>query len=284
MIYVSSNCSEKSNIKEAVLELVDCGIKNIELSGGTNFYSSYLEDLLELKDKHGLSYRLHNYFPPPKKHFVLNLASSNESVLRQSRDMVKKSVDLSHLFNSKKYGLHAGFRINPKVEELGKKILNKSLRPYQEALASFAKEMAELGEYAHAQGVELYLENNVFSKANSESYEDGNPFFLTTSDEFFEMTNLLKFSLLLDVAHLKVSSRTLGKDFREEFNVLIKESDYIHVSDNDGLSDSNKEITETSELYQLLKNSDLKAKTFTVEIYDGLEATKRTVEVIQKLL
>ncbi len=283
MIFASSNCSSKNNIKEAVLELVDYGFKNIELSGGTNYYSKMLEDLLELKDKHQLNYRLHNYFPPPEKHFVLNLASKNENILNNSRDMVKKAVDMSKEFNSGKFGLHAGFRISPRVDQLGKKIENMELLPYSEALESFALEVAALSGYAKKQGIELYLENNVFSKANSESYKMLNPFFLTTSDELFELRGKCNFSFLLDIAHLKVSSKTLNRDFQQEFQKLILESDYIHVSDNDGNSDNNNELKKDSLMYKYLKESDLKNKTLTVEVYDGLDAVLRTVNLLSEL-
>lgn len=284
MIFISSNCSKKNNIKEVVQELVDHGIKDIELSGGTNFYPSYLDDLIELKAKHNLNYRLHNYFPPPEKHFVLNLASANESVLEQSRDMVMKSAEISKLFGSTKYGIHAGFRISPRVDELGKKISNTSLLPYEEALEKFSKEMNQLISYSAGKNVQLYLENNVFSKANSESFNNENPFFLTNSKEYFEMKKKINFSLLLDVAHLKVSCQTLGLNFADEFRTLIKESDYIHISNNDGSSDSNNELAHSSDVYQLLKEADLKGKTFTVEVYDGVDAVSRTVEVIRGLI
>ena len=55
MIYVSSSCVRASSIREAVIALVEQGIKNIELSGGTKPYDNFENDLLELKDKYNLN-------------------------------------------------------------------------------------------------------------------------------------------------------------------------------------------------------------------------------------
>ncbi len=49
MIYVSSSCSKQKSIHAAVLELAEKGFRNIELSGGTEYYLGYEKDLSELK-------------------------------------------------------------------------------------------------------------------------------------------------------------------------------------------------------------------------------------------
>jgi len=284
MIYVSSTCSNKTNIRDAILDLVENGFKFIELSGGTKFYPNYLEDLGELRDKYNLMYRLHNYFPPPEKSFVLNLASNNELVLEQSREMIKYAIDISAQFESREYGIHAGFRISPKVEELGKKILGRTILPYADSLKKFIEEFAKLAKYAESRNVNLLLENNVFSAANRQSFEGENPFFLTNSAEYFEMRNKVSFALLLDIAHLKVSCQSQSLDFTQELHTLIAESNYIHISENDGLSDSNNEFSIRSSFVQILKESSLKNKSFTIEVYDGLESVRRCHSLLETLL
>ena len=66
MIYVSSSCVRADKIKDSVLTLVENGFRNIELSGGTNYYDGFDQDLLELKEKFDINFQCHNYFPPPK--------------------------------------------------------------------------------------------------------------------------------------------------------------------------------------------------------------------------
>ena len=66
--------------------------------GGTQYYSSFETDLIKLQDKYGLNYQLHNYFPPPPNHFVLNLASINKDIYNNSIKFAKKAISLSKRF------------------------------------------------------------------------------------------------------------------------------------------------------------------------------------------
>ena len=63
MIYISSSCVKNAKIKDSVEQLATNGFQNIELSGGTEFYENFENDLIELKDRYKLNYRCHNYFP-----------------------------------------------------------------------------------------------------------------------------------------------------------------------------------------------------------------------------
>lgn len=284
MIFVSSTCVKHSKIADSVLELANLGYKNIELTGGTQYYPTYLEDLIKLKNEFNLNYRLHNYFPPPQKHFVMNLASMDEKILSISRNMVKEAIDQSQLFGSEIFGLHAGFRINPSDRELGQQISFQKISDFSQTMEIFVNEVRSLVAYGQERGVKLYLENNVFSLANSKSFNGENPFFLTCNQEFQELKKVLNFSLLLDVAHLKVSCQTLGLNFEEEIEILLPVSDYLHLSDNDGTADSNQGLEQFSDLYKILGKYNLRNKSITLEIYSGPEALKQSYELVELLL
>ena len=122
MIYVSSSCIKANFIKESVSTLAEAGFKQIELSGGTEYYSDFEKDLLRLQDKFGLNYLIHNYYPPPQKHFVINLASLDSTIYERSIAHCKTAIDLSKKLGGGKYGIHAGFLINFRTEEIGQKI------------------------------------------------------------------------------------------------------------------------------------------------------------------
>jgi len=92
MIYVSSACSKQNLIGPAIKELADQGYRNIELSGGTRYYKDYESDLLDLKKKYSLNFLIHNYFPPPKEPFILNLASLDTDVYEKKFKSLKKST------------------------------------------------------------------------------------------------------------------------------------------------------------------------------------------------
>ena len=66
---------------------------NIELSGG-KFHEKNNTKIIKLR-KNNLKYRLHNYFPPPKNPFVLNLASSNNKILNLSLKHICKAIKIN---------------------------------------------------------------------------------------------------------------------------------------------------------------------------------------------
>jgi sugar phosphate isomerase/epimerase len=278
MIYISTSCVKHNKIKDSVEELAENGFQNIELSGGTEYYENFETDLLELKDKYNLNYRCHNYFPPPKKPFVLNLASLNDETFQMSFDHLKKVVALSSRLGADKFAFHAGFFIDIKLSEIGKKLSRDNLFDEKKSVERFCSAYDIVKE--QAKNVSLFIENNVFSKTNAETYDDENPFMMTNFNEYKSLKEKIDFNLLLDVAHLKVSAKTLGLNWESEFENMMSVSSYIHVSDNDGFHDLNSQLTKNSSLLSMLKQSDTKNKDFTLEIYDEMNAIKKSYEVL----
>ena len=94
----------------------------------------------------------------------------------------------------------------------------------------------------------------------------------------------IDFNLLLDVAHLKVSSQTLGNDFNESLNELFSKSEYIHISDNDGQHDTNKMLTSNSTLFKDLSKLNWNNKTVTIEVYESLEKVMESKNNINNII
>ena len=282
MIYISSSCINSVKIKDSVQELALNGFKNVELSGGTNYYAGFEDDLLELKDKYNLSYLCHNYFPPPNEHFVLNLASLNDSIFKNSLDHIKKAISLSKLLGARKYGFHAGFLIDIDVSEIGKKISKTNLFSRQESVSRFCLAYENIKN--NTDGVDLYIENNVISKTNFETYKGVNALMMTNFSEYESLKEKIDFNLLLDLAHLKVSARTLGLNWKDEFENMMGVSSYIHISDNDGFHDLNNQLTRSSSLLSMLKQSNTSKKDFTLEIYDGMDAIKNSYDILSEVV
>lgn len=280
MLYISSSSVKTHKISIAVETLVAAGFRNIELSGGTRYYDGWEDDIIHLKEKHNLNLLCHNYFPPPQIDFVLNIASLDDTVYHQSIEHIKNVIRFSAKIGSKKYAFHAGFFMNPKTDHLGKSIPKLDLSDRQMAVSRFFEGYKLVS--ALSGELTLYIENNVVSSTNYANY-GMNPFMLTTFEEYLEMQQISRFELLLDVAHLKVSCKTLGMDFNTQFRKLSEITDYIHISDNDGLHDQNMAFGADSELYNLLKQTDLKNKTITLEVYDQISEIQKCAELIEKL-
>ena len=283
MIYVSSSCVKKTSISAAVEELARNGFTAIELSGGTHYYDNYLDDLLRLKKEYNLSYLIHNYFPPPRKAFVLNLASLDDTIFRQSFEHCKRAIETCRLLGSPVYGIHAGFFINIQVREIGKPLSKDNLYDKELCIKRFCSAFKELQGFAGTD-VNLFIENNVISSTNYSTFEGINPLMCTNSADISDLKNELEFNLILDVAHLKVSCNTLGLSFEKQLNELFLISDYIHISDNDGMTDSNAPLQKHSKLLDQLSNLDFSNKIITLEIYDSLPAISSSYELIQSII
>ena len=287
MIYVSSACVKNEFIGDSVIELAKNGFTNIELSGGTNFYehNALLRDLKQLKKEYGLNFLLHNYFPPPSAPFVLNIASNDDQIRLDSMNHLYKSIEFSAELGAKHFGFHAGFYIDIKTSDIGKKITSVAYTPEEQgkATGNFERNFLLLQEYAKKKNVKLYIENNVYSSSNYEKYGDTNPLMLLDKRGFHHLQQRFPFNLLLDVAHLKVSCTTLHQNFEQNLNELLAVSSYIHISDNNGLEDTNRALNDNSQLLDQLSSRSLKDKIITLEIYEDLDQISKTYHLIASL-
>ena len=124
-IYFSTGGYKNQISKDVVKTLIDIGIKDIELSG-TCYSEDNIKDLGKFLEFSNL--QIHNYFPPPKEPFVLNLASMDEVIAKKTFDHIMSAIDVCTELNCKYYSFHAGFLCDIKINELGKKVDRKMLQ------------------------------------------------------------------------------------------------------------------------------------------------------------
>jgi sugar phosphate isomerase/epimerase len=282
MIYVSSSSVRNNKISDSIEELTSNGFFNIELSGGTNLYENIERDLLDLQQKYGLNYLCHNYFPPPIDHFVLNLASLNDDVFTKSFSHIEESIRLSKILGAPNFAFHAGFFIHVEPKEIGKKISKSLLFDKTKSIQRFIDSYQKLQDYAG--DLKLYIENNVYSSSNFTSFSGEDIFMLTNLEDYDELKSKVDFNFLLDVAHLKVSCKTLDLDFLPQLNNLYNLTDYIHVSDNDNLHDNNDPISLESEFIDTFKNETNNKKTYTLEVYSSIDKIRESYDLLEKTI
>lgn len=262
-IYVSTGGFKNSKIDEISKSLLKEGIDSIELSG-TIYYPEIISNLLLLKEK--INFQIHNYFPPPKRAFVLNLASEDTEISKMTIAHIENAIECCQKLNSKYYSFHAGFLCDIKVSELGKKVEKKILQDREKSTDLFLERVLKVSNKAKEAGIKIMIENNVLSKNNQIEFQ-GNPLLMCDSKECVKIINNTpeNVKLLLDVAHLKVSSNSLRFDPVE----FIKECNHIiggyHFSDNNGLSDSNDPFSEDSWFWNYIK-PDL--DYYSIEVYN----------------
>lgn len=231
-------------IKDSVLELFHMGFTNIELSGGTSFYEGYLDDLLKLKDEHGLNYNVHNYFPPQREDFVLNLIDSDERNAKLSADIIKEALGVSEKLGAISYAFHPGYTVGMSPEKKGDYFEYEKVedgeRQAKEEL--FYKRFDVLLESLPDNRPPICIEN--LFPFNAE--EDFSLF--TRPEEVMRFLKRYKerkdVGLLLDLGHLNVASHYLGFDKIKFIGELVadfpKKILGVHLSENNGKIDGHQ--------------------------------------------
>lgn len=281
MIYVSTGGLSQLSLLEAVELLLKNGFKNLELSG-CRWSSDDISSIERLKSKEYV-FQPHNYFPTQEKPFVLNLASLNEKVREESLRHCKKAILLSSKLGQKFFSVHAGFLIDPQVSELGKIIKKRVINNRAEGIEMFIENINHLVSYAEQFKIRILIENNVLNKENGEEFEE-NPLLMVEPKECEQIMNQFsnKVGMLLDVAHLKVSSNTLNFPIEQVFSVCNQYIEGYHLSDNNGLVDENKSFDEKSWFWQYLKK---KPEYVSIEVYTtDFILLKKLIEITNKRL
>jgi sugar phosphate isomerase/epimerase len=280
MIYVSSGGDRRRSARSFAESATSHGIRAVELSGGS-FEADQLPSLKALRSR--LEFQLHNYFPPPKSPFVFNLASLNEEVAKRSVDHVILAMNWASALELKYYSFHAGFLIDPRVRDLGKTLSDTPLSPRETAMSVFLERVGALSARAKSLGLTLLIENNVLSAANRRQFSI-NPLLMATTEECEYVMQQLSggVKLLVDVAHLKVSAKSLNFDPIDFLTRLNPWISAYHLSDNDGLSDSNGSVAVESWFWTYLKR-DL--DYYSLEVYNvGFAELYNQVELAKFML
>lgn len=262
-IFLSSCCLRSEKIGDIVSALAKNGIRNIELSGGTKYYKNCISDLIRLKKKYRLRYLVHNYFPPSRNEFVMNLASLKSGVVKKSLNLAKRSIQFCKELRSPSYSIHAGFLVELKPYELSHPLKYRKIEQAERRISDFVENYEELYGYAVKNGVKLFLENNVYSLQNYMRFGKEKPFMLITHNDYLCLKNRLKFNFLLDIAHLRVSCDSLGLKFSSELKNFFSETlKYVHISENDGKKDLHLPLYSG----KVLRNLPDSVETVTLEI------------------
>lgn len=220
----------------------EIGIKNIEL--GANVKHGGRDSLREIIKKNtDLEFFVHHYFPAPQRPFVCNVG--HPDTVEPSRKFIEDNVKMCGMLNISNYSVHAGYGINPSPGQLGGDQSSLQPIPYEQSLELFIHTAAELEKFGEKHDVQLLWENNVVADSNRFNTKRS-PYLFSDTEFLHEMKNNTWWKnarVLLDIGHLKVSARTLGFDSEEFIKKIEDKVVHIHLSENNGLEDTNLPIT-----------------------------------------
>lgn len=281
-IYISTGAFRTKNLNE-LLKIADAnGINNIELSSGLEFNEDVLELVMKYK-RRGFKFLIHNYFPTPKIPFVLNLASINKDIISKSIKLCMYAIDMASMLESEFYSVHAGFAFDGNPSDLGSSSQMELSRNNLDICKSiFIENMRKISQYGEEKGVKIAIENNAF--ASFALTDNKNEMYLCVSYEDFD--NILKgissdnVYVLLDLAHLKLASNVLNISSAEFIKNLQNKIIAAHISDNDGLIDTNDMIIPDTEVTKQVKY--FKDKYLVLEVYNlSCDQIRSQIEIIK---
>jgi len=241
MFYLSSSCSSKRNISEALRELIGFGVRNIELSGNLLIHEGWEEEIVFFKDKYDLNFLVHNYFPPLRRSqgFVMNLAACEGNERDNTFRVIERAISLSRSLASNLYTIHPGFDTTL-YENEGEFYRKEDSVKKKNTKEDFYKGIDHLLASIAGEDFRIGIEN-VFRLKDGDFRS-----FLETREDIIEFLDRYrdnpKIGLLLDLGHLNVASKVSGfdkYDFVEElFSDFADKIFEVHLSDNDDIYDS----------------------------------------------
>ena len=266
-VFASTGAFARMTVEQIIEAAASAGISHIELASGTRHESGdNLVRTLEAARENGYAFLVHNYFPVPAEPFVLNLASGDPKTLERSIRHVMSAVELAAAIGSPFYSVHCGFCVDPAPDELGKALHGRAI-PLDQAMDIFVDSVLQLAGHAQDRGVDLLLENNVLSRANAGRVQ----LLGVTPDDIESVLQRIdrpNVGLLLDVAHLKVSAKTIGFDLKTAAARLAPLIRCCHLSENDGNADTNEPVSADAWFWQPILANVTQQPVWVLEAYD----------------
>jgi sugar phosphate isomerase/epimerase len=265
------------------------GLEGLELSSGIPFAPDILQQAQAAANRK-LRLLVHNYFPPPHEPFVLNLASPDRVTLEASLNLCRQAIDLSAHLGAPFYSVHSGFAMRLSADQLGQPEAQAGLSKDRlidraDAEKIFRNSVGELSAHAKSRGIGLLLENNVVT-AKQVAAGRAETLLMTSPQEMRTFVDDLQdanVGILLDAGHAKVAAGALGFAEEDCFRVLGEKVRGVHLSDNDGIADSNRPFSEGAWFAPFLR--DLREAPAVIEVYRlDAESRRRQCEILQSML
>ena len=235
-IFVSTTfAKDNSKISDALLICKKANISNIEL-GSNHIYENNFKKIIK---QYNFRFIVHNYFPIPRKSFVVNIASSNKHIRNLSLKHIKKAISFCKEINSKLYTFHPGFVSDPiTANKNGKnydfiwsrKIINKN---YKLAFDQMLSSLKKIVNFARKKNVRVAIETEGSLKKN---------FYLLMQrpeeyQKLFKYFDTKDLGINLNIGHLNLASKAFNFSKLKFVDMLKPYIVAIELSHNNGIED-----------------------------------------------
>ncbi|MDA8857430.1 TIM barrel protein [Gammaproteobacteria bacterium] len=286
-IYISTGAlSRKMSVDEMIPRLIENKVFNLELASGAKFEDSAFLEKASTK----MNFMVHNYFPVPKKPSVLNTAIDS----LETHEFVERSLSFSKLVKSPLYSVHAGYVTRFTDSQLGnvdaqRKLAPVSIEGFEQSYKEFVDCAAKIIERAKRLNLEIFFENNGISSNSINSLDKAPRSHLVRIEDYLRFSSDLPQSkILYDVAHAKISANAFQESQEQHFNEFSRSIRAFHLSENDGVTDTNDPIHEDAWFLPNLRKFLRSAKVpipIVLEVYDiSLNEIQEQITLVHKLL
>jgi sugar phosphate isomerase/epimerase len=275
-LYVSTTfIKDGKKIKMALDILKSAGVENVEI-GSSHAYESNYNYIKNYK----FNFLIHNYFPVPKKDFVINIASLSKKIRERSINQIKRSIEFYKKINAKIYTFHPGFIGDPLRANRNKKnydflwkkknIKDQYLLAYNQMILSLKK----IVNFAKKKDVKIAIETEgSFKKRN---------FLLLQRPE--EYKNLFKFfspkdiGINLNIGHLNLASNAFSFSKSKFVDMLKPYIVAIELSHNNGIEDQHLPLKKNQWYWKIINDPDF------FKVYKILEFRNTSIKNIKNTL
>ena len=235
-IYASTSCLSSIYSYPKILDIYhELGLNHVELG----ILRDPHVDAKKLITKYHFTYTAHHYFPPPKKPFIINLASQTKKILKKSVNQIQASIDFCSKFKIDLFSFHSGFRVDP---NMNLRFSKKNIPPYEISFNTFKDSLLTIVDYAKEKNVKIAIENNVLAEYNL--IKGQNTFLLMCEhwefQKLFDEINSPNIGILLDIGHLKVTSNLLNFNPYHFIEKLREKVFAVHIHENNARLDEHK--------------------------------------------
>jgi len=274
-IFISTTFAKNNSKVSDVLSICKReNISNIEL-GSNHAYENNFKKIIK---KHNFCFIVHNYFPIPKKSFVINIASSSKRIRNLSLQHIKKAINFCHETNSKLYTFHPGFVVDPITASKSnnnydfiwkKRILNKN---YKLAFKNMIVSLKEIVNFSKSKGVKIAIETEG-------SVKKSKLLLMQKPEEYQKLFKYFKpneLGINLNIGHLNLAAKVFNFSKVEFVKKLKPYILAIELSHNNGVEDQHLPLKKNAWYWKIINDTDFS------NVYKILEFRNTNIKNIKK--
>jgi sugar phosphate isomerase/epimerase len=255
-IFVSTTFAEDNSKVSEILKLCKkARILNVEL-GSNHAYEKNFDHIIK---KYNFRFLVHNYFPIPKRNFVVNIASLNNKIRNLSLQHAKRAISFCKKINSKLYTIHPGFLLDPIKA-------NSSTKNYD-----FLKKITN---FAKNRGVKVAIETEG-------SFNKSGFLLMQRPKEYKRLFKYFKpkeLGINLNIGHLNLASNAFNFSKTKFVNNLKPYILAFELSHNNGIEDQHLPLKKKAWYWKIIKDPNFS------KVYKILEFRNTNIKKIKETI